>query len=232
MPSIYQLILPFQAMIILGLGGLPCLPMPFLPQVFASFDFFEDYYLAICIFSSPLYLLWPTAQVNLAFYLLALYSLAFIMVTCLQKPLLGLWTPTAWPLVPCLLALALAIASLPSPPPPPDIHVLPGLLDVALPMAQPALHVGQEVLLVATRQDVVRRRGNGLNGGWPVALVDEVVHSEILLGRQALNETAWRDWPKTGESPLGAFHFATWLVQCALHGSATKNRVSEPAHCI
>ena len=212
-------------MIVLGLAGLPCLPLPFLPEAFARLDFLEDYYLAICIFSYPLYLLWPCAQVTLAFYLLSLYALAFIMVTCVERPLLSHWPPKAWPLVPCVLAVALAVASLPSPPPAPHVHVSPGLLDVALPLARPALHVADEVLLVATRQAVVRRRGNGLDAGWPAVIVDEVVHSEILVGRQALNASAWRDWPKTGESPLGAFHFATWRVQRARHGPETKNQL-------
>ena len=39
----FQVLLPFQAMILFGLAGLPSLPLPMFSYVFSKMDFLENY---------------------------------------------------------------------------------------------------------------------------------------------------------------------------------------------
>ncbi|CAL1139698.1 unnamed protein product, partial [Cladocopium goreaui] len=102
-----SVLLPFQAMILFGLAGLPSLPFPLFSYAFSMMDFLENYSYAVYVFQFLLYALWPqTGHVNLPLFLVFVYASAYIIGNCIQQPLQKWWAahPNGQLAVPFLLA--------------------------------------------------------------------------------------------------------------------------------
>jgi len=71
---------------------------------------------------------------------------------------------------------------------------------------------GNEVVVVARRhrQENVRSVGVSPVDGGQVTLLEEIWHSDIVLGTAALNSEAWGNWPKTGKDPLATTTLRKW----------------------
>lgn len=71
---------------------------------------------------------------------------------------------------------------------------------------------GNEVVIVARRhrQENVRSIGFSQKDGGQVTLFDEIWHSDIVLGKVALDSEAWANWPKNGTDPLANTILRKW----------------------
>jgi len=105
-----SVLLPFQAMILFGLAGLPSLPLPMFSYAFSKMDFLENYSYCVYVFQFLCYAVWPqTGLVNLALFLVWTYATAFLIARCIQQPIQKWWAshPKGRLVVPFVLGAAL-----------------------------------------------------------------------------------------------------------------------------
>jgi len=223
-----SVLLPFQAMVLLGLAGLPSLPMPFLAFAFSKLNFLENYSYSLYVFQFIAFNLWPQAtDINLPLFLVFCVAFAVFLAVVVQQPIQRRWAahPKARFVVPFVMAGALAgLSFLPDPQPvAPELLDIPATrridnvtVDVRLALADteggrdaavinPSLLVhGGEVVVVARRHQVTTRRYVGAFSGSNVNVEEQVWHSEILMGAAALDQAAWDAWPASLAQPFSA----------------------------
>ncbi|CAJ1440497.1 unnamed protein product, partial [Effrenium voratum] len=123
-PGSYELlapscVLPFQAMVVLGLAGVPSLPLPFFAFACSRLDFLEPYAYALYLCQGLCFQVWPFGpeRFGLGWFLVFNFSVSYLVATLVQMPAQRWWASRGWAvkcLVPCLLAAAmLGFSSLP-----------------------------------------------------------------------------------------------------------------------
>jgi len=219
-----SVLLPFQAMVLLGLAGLPSLPLPFLASMMAKLDFLQDYSYAVYVFQFICYSVWPVSgQVNLFFFIVFVMATAIVMVYTVQRPIQAWWGRhekgrLAVPFV--LAAILVGFSFVPQPSVAIQLADLPALrrlgpemVDLRMPcssveaggasLINPALFFqGDKVVLVARRHSLeISRRVGDFNGS-AATILDETWHSQIMLGSAAVDLEAFDRWPMTGVAPF------------------------------
>ena len=206
---------------LLGLAGLPGLPLPRLAQLARHLEFLADYSYAVYVFQFLCYDLWPTARVSTGFFVF-LIGTAVMAVHAVQRPAQRAWSrlpglacaalPVLWGLFLCGLAL-LPGATPPHVPPAVDLPALKtysnGAIDWRLELSG-ARDAGERLinpsLLVRGRDLVVAARSHARSWAWeagqyqgaPATIVTHVWHSDIVLGQAAFNGT----WPPAVPVPV------------------------------
>ena len=110
-----SVLLPLQCAVLLGLAGLPSLPLPLLASAMSRLNFLEDYSFAVYVLQFIFYNLWPqTGRVSLGQFMLLLAATAFLVVHLVQQPLKAWWEahPRARVAVPAVAATLLLALSL------------------------------------------------------------------------------------------------------------------------
>mmetsp|Transcript_120371 Transcript_120371/g.286015 ORF Transcript_120371/g.286015 Transcript_120371/m.286015 type:complete len:1363 (-) Transcript_120371:278-4366(-) len=114
-----SVLMPFQAMILFGLAGLPSLPLPLFSYAFSKLEFLENYSYAVYVLQFLCYAVWPkTGLVSLPLFLIFLYASAVLIVRCIQQPSQKWWAnhTTARLFVPFILAASfVGLSFLPDP---------------------------------------------------------------------------------------------------------------------
>ncbi|CAJ1392982.1 unnamed protein product [Effrenium voratum] len=233
-----SVLLPFQAMILFGLAGLPSLPLPFFSYAFSQFDFLENYSYAVYVFQFLTYAVWPqTGQVSIFFFLVFTYASAFVIARCIQQPIQKWWAAhtRARLVVPFILATALVgFSFLPDPsidtslPDVPAQIVLDNrTIDMRLnlldregqrqeaTLINPSLLIQNgQVHVVARRhrRETVQRNGryDGPDGSGDAVIIEQLWHSDIVMGSKAIDAEAWKNWPTSGTSPLAGTELTKW----------------------
>jgi hypothetical protein len=221
-----SVLLPLQAAVLLGLAGLPSMPISRVADLFSQFNFLENYSYAVYVFQFICYSLWPsTGELSLPLFLLFCVSTAVIMAIVVQKPIQSWWSkhPRARMGVPFLLSgLLVGVAAFPSDIAqnddlPATLRLDSRMVDVRLQIQDSehsslmgrlmnpsiAVHDG-EVVVAARRHSMEEFRHNGWYNGSAAIVVDQVWHSQILLGSAPLDQAAWARWPMNGEAPFSA----------------------------
>eukprot|EP00434_Breviolum_minutum_P030827 symbB.v1.2.027259.t1/scaffold2785.1/size70456/2 len=234
-----SVLLPFQAMILFGLAGLPSLPLPMFSYAFSKMDFLENYSYCVYVFQFLCYAVWPqTGLVNLALFLVWTYASAYLLAKCVQQPIQRWWASHTKGrlVVPFVLAAALVGCSfLPDPaydgslPDIPERVVVDNhTVDVRLQLRDPEGHrlgasiINPSVLIQDDRVVVVARRHrretlqrnavyDGPEGSGDAVVIDQIWHSEIIIGSTSVDSMAWSQWPNGGDSsPLDMLSMSTW----------------------
>eukprot|EP00928_Gymnodinium_smaydae_P035224 TRINITY_DN24822_c0_g1_i1.p1 TRINITY_DN24822_c0_g1~~TRINITY_DN24822_c0_g1_i1.p1 ORF type:complete len:593 (-),score=111.68 TRINITY_DN24822_c0_g1_i1:24-1661(-) len=87
-----SILMPLQAAIVLGLGGLPSFEQPRIAAFASHFNFLESYSYACYVFQFVCYSLWPeTDSVCLPLFYVFLWSTAFLAVNLIQRPAQAWW---------------------------------------------------------------------------------------------------------------------------------------------
>lgn len=225
-----SVLLPFQAMILFGLAGLPSLPLPYFSYMFSKMDFLENYSYCVYVFQFLCYAIWPqTGLVNLFWYIIYTYATAFLLARLIQQPIQKWWAAhtKARLVVPFVLGTFLVgFSFLPDPAYDNSLPDLPASImidnrtvDVRLNLEDPegrlrgAMVINPSFLiqdgqiLVAARRhrrETLQRNGiyHGPEGSGDAVIIDQIWHSEILLGSKAIDADAWKKWPTGGSSPM------------------------------
>jgi len=219
------ILLPFQALILFGLAGLPSLPWPFLSWCVSHFDFLENYSFAMYVFQFICYSLWPDGkEVNLFLFLLFLTSTAVVVVHTVQRPVQKWWGnhPRGRWCVPLFLSILLVSLNAITPAGDPNsdlpamVRIDERMLDTRLPLStmgdnlgariiNPSLlvHDGQVVIAARSHRMEVRR-GHGVYNGSAVTVLDQTWYSDIAIGTATLDEDAWDVWAQSGKVPFEA----------------------------
>ncbi|CAK9063618.1 unnamed protein product [Durusdinium trenchii] len=221
-----SVLLPFQAMILFGLAGLPSLPLPYFSYMFSKMDFLENYSYCVYVFQFLCYAIWPqTGLVNLFWYIIYTYATAFLLARLIQQPIQKWWAAhtKARLVVPFVLGTFLVgFSFLPDPAYDNSLPDLPASImidnrtvDVRLNLEDPegrlrgAMVINPSFLiqdgqiLVAARRhrrETLQRNGiyHGPEGSGDAVIIDQIWHSEILLGSKAIDADAWKKWPTGG----------------------------------
>ncbi|CAK9054524.1 Protein FAM3B [Durusdinium trenchii] len=208
-----SVLLPFQAMILFGLAGLPSLPLPYFSYMFSKMDFLENYSYCVYVFQFLCYAIWPqTGLVNLFWYIIYTYATAFLLARLIQQPIQKWWAAhtKARLVVPFVLGTFLVgFSFLPDPAYDNSLPDLPASImidnrtvDVRLNLEDPegrlrgAMVINPSFLiqdgqiLVAARRhrrETLQRNGiyHGPEGSGDAVIIDQIWHSEILLGSKA-----------------------------------------------
>ena len=231
-----SVLLPFQAMVLFGLAGLPSLPLPLFSYAFSKLDFLENYSYAVYVFQFLCYAVWPeTGLVNLWWFLLFTYASAYLIAKLIQQPIQKWWAAhtTSRLCVPFLLAAVfIGCNFIPDPAYAPSLPDIPAqvmiddkTMDVRLELTSldqstpasiinPSLLIkDNEVIVVARRhrRETIQRNGifNGPEGAQDAVIIDQLWHSEIVMGTTPLDPSAWKEWPRTGVNPLRV-EMSTW----------------------
>jgi len=219
-----SVLLPFQAAVLLGLAGLPSMPIGRVAQFATWFNFLENYSYAMYVFQFICYSVWPDrGQINLALFLIFSMGSAVVIATVVQKPVQGWWSkyPTGRLAVPFVLsAVLVGVAMLPVHDPNPDVPIVvrhdSRMFDTRLPLVDsegsamgllmnPSLAVqGDRIVMTARRHKLEVSWRNGWYNHSSALVEDQTWHSDILLGEVALDAEAWSRWPTTGEAPFQA----------------------------
>eukprot|EP00931_Biecheleriopsis_adriatica_P042206 TRINITY_DN2405_c0_g1_i2.p1 TRINITY_DN2405_c0_g1~~TRINITY_DN2405_c0_g1_i2.p1 ORF type:complete len:1595 (+),score=335.47 TRINITY_DN2405_c0_g1_i2:126-4787(+) len=233
-----SVLLPFQAMVLFGLAGLPSLPLPLFSYAFSQLDFLENYSYAVYVFQFLCYAVWPqTGKVNLPLFLAFTYGFAVVVARLVQQPVQRWWAshPTGRCFVPFVLAATLAgLSFLPKPEPDSSLSDIPAFLkldedmmDMRLELNDPdgeklgadvinpsLLIHGNRVVVVARRhrQETLQYTGtfSGPEGSGRATIIDQVWHSDIILGNIDVDAQAWANWPAGGANPLHGLSMQTW----------------------
>eukprot|EP00913_Durusdinium_trenchii_P018386 g17271.t1 len=228
--SCMVVLLPFQAMILFGLAGLPSLPLPYFSYMFSKMDFLENYSYCVYVFQFLCYAIWPqTGLVNLFWYIIYTYATAFLLARLIQQPIQKWWAAhtKARLVVPFVLGTFLVgFSFLPDPAYDNSLPDLPASImidnrtvDVRLNLEDPegrlrgamvinpSLLIQDGQILVAARRhrrETLQRNGiyHGPEGSGDAVIIDQIWHSEILLGSKAIDADAWKKWPTGGSSPM------------------------------
>ncbi|CAJ1351637.1 unnamed protein product [Effrenium voratum] len=228
------LLLPLQATVILGLAGLPSLPLPYLAQKASHLDFLEPYAFSYYLFQGLAYSLWPRGGYlggSTVLFLLFLFGISVISVHMIQKPAQSLWTkyPNSRRGVPVLLTLLLVgLNYIPAAGPgaftglEAEVRHDAEMVDVRLPLTDPAddlggvlinpslfIHEG-EVKIAVRRHHLESWEHIGEHNGSVVHVIEQIWHSRILLGSVSFDAGRWAEWPKTGVAPFAASEVSAW----------------------
>lgn len=231
-----SVLLPFQAMVLFGLAGLPSLPLPVFSYAFSKLDFLENYSYAVYVFQFLCYAVWPqTGLVNLLWFLVFTYASAFLIAKLIQQPIQKWWAAHthARLAVPFVLAAAFVACSfLPDqalapalPELPAEVRIDEQTLDQRLQLLDhqreasatinPSLLIkDNEVIVVARRHRRETKMGNGIfngpEGAQDAVIIDQLWHSDIIMGKTPLDPIAWKEWPTTGVNPLQNVQMEEW----------------------
>lgn len=221
-----SVLLPLQAMILLGLAGLPSLPLPRLAKWASRLNGLERFSYGIYVFQFIALDVWPTwsADFNVPLFIFFLLVLVMIIERTIQKWLQDWWSRhTRGRLaVPFLLAAVLAPWSLVSPPKagatafvplPAFVRLDARMLDTRLPVTDsqgmgaaiinPSLAFQDGYLSVAARRhSQSTNQYIGSYQGQSVTVLEYVWNSDILLGKTAVDLHAMSSWPTTGIAPF------------------------------
>mmetsp|Transcript_106876 Transcript_106876/g.330172 ORF Transcript_106876/g.330172 Transcript_106876/m.330172 type:complete len:596 (-) Transcript_106876:28-1815(-) len=219
-----SVLLPFQSMVLLGLAGLP----GFQPKVAAwasSLNFLESYSYAVYVNQFICWHVWPEYKVSFLFFCF-LAAVAVVFVHLVQKPaeelLRRVSNNKALLFMP--VAVMVLLLTLNHIIPDPELRSsLPAvdridsrLSDVRLPIEAEGGRDGSvlinpsilfrgedEVVFVARRHRRSHRqtRDNCYHEGREVTCVEEVWHSEIVLGSQTVQWSDWNRWLDVGVMP-------------------------------
>jgi len=219
-----SVLLPLQAAVLLGLAGLPSMPIGRFAQFFAYFNFLENYSYAVYVFQFLGYSVWPErGEINLFAFLIFCIGTSVIIATLVQGPVQKWWKhyTRARLAVPFVLAAVLVgVALLPDANPNPDVAVFirhdNRMLDTRLPLVDSkgssmgllmnpslAVHDGR-VLITARRHKLEVTLRNGWYNHSSASIEDQTWHSDVLLGTADLDVEAWARWPTSGEAPFQA----------------------------
>jgi len=222
-----SVLLPFQSMILLGLAGLPGY-QPKVAQTVSELNFLEGYSYAVYVMQFIAYGLWPEKEVNWMFFVW-LAAMATVFVHLVQKPAdtflrkTNKWYLLAMP-VGVMILLPLLNHIMPRPElrtllPPVnkvDDPVNPREIDLVLPiqladgnngarLINPSLVFGEkdEVIFAARRhlKIVERTTDNCTYNGTPATCLDQIWHSQIMLGRKNIHSAEWNRWIDLGNIP-------------------------------
>jgi len=233
-----SVLLPFQAMILFGLAGLPSLPLPMFSYAFSKMDFLENYSYCVYVFQFLCYAVWPqTGLVNLALFLVWTYASAFLIARCIQQPIQKWWAshPKGRLVVPFVLGAALVgFSFLPDPAYDGSLPDIPAQMvidnqtvDLRLQLHDPEGHrlgasvINPSILLKDGAVVVVARRHrretkqrsavyNGPEGSGDAVVIDQIWHSEIIMGSTAMDSIAWAKWPTGTSNPLDMLPMTSW----------------------
>jgi len=71
-----------------------------------------------------------------------------------------------------------------------------------------------EVIVVARRHRRETKMGNGIfngpEGAQDAVIIDQLWHSDIIMGKTPLDPIAWKEWPTTGVNPLQNVQMEEW----------------------
>mmetsp|Transcript_81365 Transcript_81365/g.143597 ORF Transcript_81365/g.143597 Transcript_81365/m.143597 type:complete len:1943 (-) Transcript_81365:182-6010(-) len=254
-----SVLLPFQAMILFGLAGLPSFPLPVFSWIFSQFDFLENYSFAVYVFQWRCYEVWPKADmINLTLFMLFVYSSAVVIARCIQAPVQKWWAnhPIGRCIVPFVLATTLVSLNVLIPNPTAELSQIPatkrldermldlslGLLDAegaaeGAAVINPSITIqGDKVVVSARRHWTEVTQKIGTYNGQSATIIEDVWHSEVLMGSAPLDAEAWANWPleNSGNSsgrrlsvqPLEGLSLSTWS------GLRTKDGSSWQELCI
>jgi len=204
--TLLAVLLPFQALVLSGLAGLPNLPLPYLARAASYFDFLEPYAFAVYLFQGIAYSVWPMSGFlgdSVLLFLLFLFGLSVLAVHFVQKPAQTLWSnyPKSRRGLPVVLALFLvALNQIPGfdkvPSDLPDmVQPHEGMVDVTLGFQEegdavyinPSLLINDGKLFVAARRhhlESLQRLGE--YNGTMVVVLEHVWHSSIVFGSAEL----------------------------------------------
>lgn len=224
-----SVLLPFQGMVLFGLAGLPSLPLPFFAQFFAKFNILENYSYAVYVFQFIFFALWPqSGTVNVPLFLIFTYASAVIIASTIQQFVQKWWTEhtRARLVVPFVLAAVLGgLSVLPDPSVPnTTLSDVPAFVRLDERMVDVRLAVydaegqsmgattinpsvvfdGNNVIIVARRH---RRETQRYIGNHPihgeVTFMDQIWHSDIVIGRTTFDPQSLLNWPTSGQEPFG-----------------------------
>jgi len=226
--TLVAVLLPFQALVLFGLAGLPSLPLPWLAYGASYLDFLEPYAFAVYLLQGVVYSIWPkggqmgeSAITFLAF----LFGVSVMVVHLVQRPAQRLWQrhPTGRRAVPVVLSLLLVCLNQIPSKSAEAFTKLPGevrhdrlMVDVQLPimdsgdrfgsmLINPSIHIsGGKVIVAARRHHSESVQHVGQYNGSLVTVIDQIWHSNILLGEADFSAAAWAAWPETGHLPFSA----------------------------
>jgi len=238
-----SVLLPFQAMILFGLAGLPSLPLPIMSYAFSQLDFLENYSFAVYVFQWRCFEVWPTANmINLPLFMLFVYASAVVIARCIQAPIQKWWAnhPIGRCFVPVVLAAALASMDVLIPNPEPELSKIPaqirideqtldirlGLIDTGAPVAgsaliNPSLKFDRDrVVVMARRHWTERTQYLASYNGSQATVIEDIWHSEILMGGAQVNPKDVANWPlenpvnstgrRLSEQLLGGVELSAW----------------------
>jgi len=233
-----SVLLPFQAMILFGLAGLPSLPLPLFSYAFSKLDFLENYSYAVYVFQFLCLAVWPqVGLVNIPLFLIFTYASAFFIARAIQQPIQKWWAShtKARLVVPFILAACLVgFSFLPDPSAdvlmpeiPAQQYIDDRTKDMRLELSDsegqhlgamiinPSLAIRDgEVFIVARRHRRETTQSNGRYSGpegeGDAVFINQIWHSDVIIGSRALDMEIWKQWPTAGLSPLVGTSMQTW----------------------
>jgi len=217
-----SILLPLQSAILLGLAGLPRATPPVLGSLAMKVNFLERYSYAIYVMQFVCYHLWPYSTVNILFFIF-LGLVAVLTVHTIQKPiekLLAKSPHSIW-LLPLFLSFFLVgLWALPEVKMHGEIadHITleDMVVDIRLPLSDqltqgrlinPSILFrddGNVLVMTARRHRRTSRRLSEVRDGKQVSVVEDVWHSQILIGEQSIDPIEWDAWIRGGSSAKGA----------------------------
>jgi len=219
-----SVLLPFQAMVLLGLAGLPNMPVGAAALFASQFNFFENYSYAVYVFQFICYSFWPErGHIDLGLFLIFCVGTAFTLSILVQGRIQKWWSshPKARLAVPFVMS-AIMIAAVYWPegekPVDPEVPTLvrhdPRMIDVELPLVDsegssmgllmnPSFAVNESRLVVTARRHKLEVSFRNGWYNWSAATIqDQTWVSSVLLGETVLDGAAWNAWPTSGVSPF------------------------------
>jgi len=217
-----SVLLPLQSAVLLGLAGLPGAELPFVAAKAAQLNFLEGYSYAVYVMQFICYHLWPAAQAGPIFFAF-LAAVAVVAVHAVQRPAEALWQrhrACAWLTPVALTGLLGVLSALPEPTRNTDLPAFRELEDLVVDVRLSLLAEGEdsggrqgaalinpsmlfrdngaEAVFAARRHRRTSERSPGFYDGRSVTVVEEIWHSEVVLGTLVLDDVAWSSWLRGG----------------------------------
>eukprot|EP00930_Biecheleria_cincta_P092853 TRINITY_DN8290_c0_g1_i1.p1 TRINITY_DN8290_c0_g1~~TRINITY_DN8290_c0_g1_i1.p1 ORF type:complete len:1880 (-),score=353.33 TRINITY_DN8290_c0_g1_i1:622-6261(-) len=226
--TLIAVLLPLQALVLFGLAGLPSLPLPWLTYGASYLDFLEPYAFAVYLLQGVIYSMWPNGGQmgeSVIIFLIFLFGVSVMVVHLVQRPAQRWWQrhPIGHWAVPVLLTpLLVGLNQIPSNRAeaftklPAEVRHDRLMVDLHLPITDsggnfgsvlinPSIHIfGGKVIVAARRHHSESVQHVGQYNGSLVTVIEQIWHSNIVLGEADFSATAWAAWPEAGRLPFSA----------------------------
>jgi hypothetical protein len=207
-----SILLPFQAMILLGLAGLPAQDT-MMGKLFLKFEKLGEYSYGVYVFQFFCYIVYPKHQIDIWYYLF-LVATAVLMTYLVQQPAQPLWRKYKRGRFLVPIALSVVFASCAWMRIPRQCSHLPSfmrhdeaMIDQRLPgscegsLINPSLALKNDKLVLAARRNQVRwEREIGEYAGDAATVDTTTWETRILLGEAPL-EDSLQAWYRDGDMP-------------------------------